>query len=241
MNQELKVIADSRDAQRPVIAYHVIFCAYGFWLPNDPRGSNSDFVGSPAIFQFGPATKTDSRRSVARKPHDIQARLAAKRALKYPPVVFDGRQAQVVARAFARIVAKCGHIVYACAILPQHVHLVIARHSYRIEQVVRLLKAGASTELAASNLHPLASFAPPGETPPTPWGADCRKVFLFTDEEIVGRIHYVEMNPVKEGKRKQNWSFVTPFTGTCGTAVSPVFAAKQIAVLRTAANQEARK
>jgi len=29
-----------------VRAYHVIFGMYGFWLPNDERGSWSDFVGS---------------------------------------------------------------------------------------------------------------------------------------------------------------------------------------------------
>jgi len=23
----------------PIIAYHIVFGAYGFWLPNDPRGS----------------------------------------------------------------------------------------------------------------------------------------------------------------------------------------------------------
>jgi len=36
-------------------AYHAIFTAYGFWLPNDPRGSWSDFVGSWELFRFGPA------------------------------------------------------------------------------------------------------------------------------------------------------------------------------------------
>jgi len=29
-----------------VRGYHVIFGMYGFWLPNDPRGSWSDYVGS---------------------------------------------------------------------------------------------------------------------------------------------------------------------------------------------------
>jgi len=38
-------------------AFHVIMTAYGFWLPNDPRGSWSEFVGSWEIFQHGPATK----------------------------------------------------------------------------------------------------------------------------------------------------------------------------------------
>ncbi len=33
-----------------IVAYHSIFCAYGFWLPNDPRGSWSDFVGAWELF-----------------------------------------------------------------------------------------------------------------------------------------------------------------------------------------------
>jgi hypothetical protein len=40
--------------------YHVIFGAYGFWLPNDPRGSWSEFVGSWELFRFGAATTTDT-------------------------------------------------------------------------------------------------------------------------------------------------------------------------------------
>ena len=73
-----------------ILAYHVIFGAYGFWLPNDPRGSWSDFVGSWELYRYGPATKTESPYSVARHEHDIQQRLAAKQALKRPPVEFTG-------------------------------------------------------------------------------------------------------------------------------------------------------
>ena len=36
-----------------VIAYHLIWTAYGWWLPNDPRGSNSKFVQSDVIFDLG--------------------------------------------------------------------------------------------------------------------------------------------------------------------------------------------
>ncbi|HEY5314071.1 MAG TPA: hypothetical protein VIK18_16185 [Pirellulales bacterium] len=53
------------------IAYHIIFCAYGFWLPNDPRGSWSTFVGSKLLYRkFGPATKVTTRESLAHQPHD---------------------------------------------------------------------------------------------------------------------------------------------------------------------------
>ena len=43
-----------------VLGYHLIMGTYGIWLPNDPRGSWSDFVGSRELFYFGPATKTDT-------------------------------------------------------------------------------------------------------------------------------------------------------------------------------------
>ena len=64
-----------------VLAYHSIFCARGFWLPNDPRGSGSDYVRCYELYAFGPATKTTERHSVAHRHHDRQKRLAAKQAL----------------------------------------------------------------------------------------------------------------------------------------------------------------
>lgn len=98
-----------------VLAYHVVLSFYGFWLPNDPRGSNSGFVRSWRLLPFGKATKVTTRRSVANVPHDRAPRLAAKKALKYQPVVLNGLQARAVARGFARATAKSGYVVYARA------------------------------------------------------------------------------------------------------------------------------
>lgn len=53
-----------------IVGYHVIWGTYGFWLPNDPRGSWSGFVGSWELFRYGPATKTVERRSLAYRAHD---------------------------------------------------------------------------------------------------------------------------------------------------------------------------
>ena len=61
----------------PVIAIHVIITTYGFWLPNDPRGSWSDFVGAWELLKFGRATKVTTRRSLAKVAHDREKRLAA--------------------------------------------------------------------------------------------------------------------------------------------------------------------
>src|SRR6476469_6976865 len=113
----------------PVLAYHLIITAYGFWLPNDPRGSWSDFVRAWELFAFGgPATRTRERRSLARDPHDVAKRLEAKRHLARPAVEFAGIQARAIARGFASFVERSHIVIHACSILPKHVHLVVASH-----------------------------------------------------------------------------------------------------------------
>jgi REP element-mobilizing transposase RayT len=199
-------------AKRGVLAYHVIFGAYGFWLPNDPRGSWSDFVASWELFRAGgPATKTDTRRSVAHVPHDARARQRVKKALKYPPVVFTGRQALSIGQGFKRMVEKSGYRIHACSILPEHVHLVLGRHTYRVEQMVRLLKAEASIKLAEDGIHPFVRWRQSDGSLPMPWARGRWKVFLDCVENVARAILYVEENPMKEGKPRQHWSFVRPF------------------------------
>jgi REP element-mobilizing transposase RayT len=206
---------DAMNTGRPVPAYHVIWGAYGFWLPNDPRGSWSDFVRSWELFlAAGPATKVNTRRSVAHTAHDRAARLDAKGALHYPPVIFDGHQALSISHAFARMVDKSSYRVYACSILPEHVHMVLGRHRYKVETMVRLLKAEATTELMKDGRHPLAAYPLEDGTLPSPWAHRRWKVYLCSDEEILRAIAYVENNPVKEGKRPQRWPFVIPFIPT---------------------------
>jgi REP element-mobilizing transposase RayT len=194
-----------------VLGYHVIFTAYGFWLPNDPRGSWSDFVGSWELLRFGRATKTTTRKSVARQRHDSATRLAAKKALKYPAVQFTGPQARAIGIAFGKFVRRSEITVWACSILPEHVHMVIGRHDYEVEQIVNLLKGAATSQLIDDKLHPLARFGLSDSRPPKCWAKGQWKVFLDNEERIRGSIRYVEENPIKEGKPLQHWSFVTPF------------------------------
>lgn len=192
-----------------VLAYHVIITAYGFWLPNDERGSWSDFVRRWELLKYGPATKVKTRRSVAGKPFDPALRAAANRALMYRPVIFDGHQAVSIAKGFADGVKRSGFVIYACSILPDHVHLVIGRHSYKIEQVANRLKGSATRFLTECGLHPMRDQATEEEKLPSPWAEGIWKVYLNTPEDIRRAIAYVEGNPEKEGKRRQVWLFVT--------------------------------
>jgi REP element-mobilizing transposase RayT len=195
-----------------VLAYHLILTTYGFWLPNDPRGSWSDFVRSWELQRFGPATKTSERRSLARDAHDWRLRMAAKEALAHDPVQFTGIQARAVARGFADYVERSGVIVHACSILPMHVHLVVARHTCKIAQVANLMKGAATRQLTLEGIHPFANEAYKDGALPTPWARKWWKCYLSDAEGILRAIEYVENNPLKEGRKPQRWSMVTPFS-----------------------------
>ena len=131
-----------------ILGYHVIFTAYGFWLPNDPRGSWSKFVAAWHLFRYGPATKTNTRRSVAAKEHDRALRLQAKSALKYPPVELNGLQAQAVAMGIRELVELGKITVWACAILPDHVHLVLKRESWSAETILNRIQGKCDPQAA---------------------------------------------------------------------------------------------
>ncbi|MFQ5731258.1 MAG: transposase [Planctomycetaceae bacterium] len=198
-----------------VIASHVIFSAYGFWLPNDPRGSWSDFVGAWELFRFGgAATKVDTRRSLAGDPHDRKTRIETKWRLKYPAVTFTGIQARAIGNGFRQFSEKNGLRIWACAILPDHAHLVIARHKTKVEQLVTLLKGAATRALVDEGVHPFAGFPKKNGCLPKCWARGEWKVFLDDAEDVARAISYVEDNPVKEGLPAQRWSFVTEFDST---------------------------
>ena len=198
--------------------FHVIFSTYGFWLPNDPRGSWSTVVRRWEIARFGPATKVDTRSSVATADHDHELRRAAKLALQYPEVKLTGRQAHAVGAGFGAAVDEAGYVVYACTILPQHVHLVLGPHTRDIRRIVGHFKARATQRLSHEQLHPLAEFTQADGTVPSPWAQGGWNVFLFSEEHLLKAIDYVERNPTKEEKPRQRWSFVTPYQGGASPA-----------------------
>jgi REP element-mobilizing transposase RayT len=195
-----------------ILATHVIVSCYGFWLPNEERGSWSDFVRSWQLYQkFGPATEVSTHRSVARKRYDRQRRAESQASLKYEPVVFNGLQARAVARGFALQVDKSGYVVYACSILENHAHLVIKPHRYDVVQVANLLKGAATRELEREGLHPFRDDRRPDGTLPSPWGSKCWRVYLDSESDVRRAVKQVEDNPQREGKRKQTWNSVEPF------------------------------
>jgi REP element-mobilizing transposase RayT len=192
-----------------IVGYHIIFGMYGFWLPNDPRGSWSEFVGAWELFRYGPATTTTERRSVAYRPHDRARRLAAKEALQRPAVVLNGLQARAVGMGFGSYFARAKFPVWACAILPDHVHLVVGRPEMDVEQLLIQLKGAATESLKKQGLHPFAAMKDKQGRTPKCFARGEWKVYL-DPPDVPRAVRYVEDNPLKEGKARQRWSFVVP-------------------------------
>jgi REP element-mobilizing transposase RayT len=194
-----------------LLCAHIIMTVYGFWLPNDPRGSWSDFVGAWELQRFGPATKVNTRRSVAHAPHDKAARRAARRAMKYDPVYFNGIQARAVARGFTKAIEEGSYPIHACSILPDHIHLVVGVHDRSFERIVGHLKGRASQQLRLEEIHPFRDYERADGSVPSVWAEGMWKVFCFDLEHVRNAIRYVRNNPLKEDKAEQHWSFVMPF------------------------------
>ena len=187
-----------------MLASHLTFGAYGFWLPNDPRGSWSDYVRQRKLLEFGKASKVETKDSVAHLPHDVALRYNTKKALQFPPVAFDGIQARAVGNGFAIAVKESAYLVFACAILPTHVHLVVAVHTNPPRRIIGHFKARATQSLNREGIHPLENQA-------SPWSVKGWAVFLDTDDEVFRAIEYVNKNPIKEGLPPQRWKFVVPY------------------------------
>jgi len=150
------------------------------------------------------------RRSYARDPHDRAKRLATKEQLQRPPVRFTGVQARAVGRGFAEDVKKSELRVWACAVMPDHVHLVVGKFRMTMEKLTIQLKQAATTRLVAEGVHPFQHLKPPDGPPPKCFAEGEWKGYLGPDD-VERCVRYVEMNPIKEGLPTQvgKWSFVT--------------------------------
>jgi len=73
------------------------------------------------------------------------------------------------------------------------------------------LKARAGQELRAEALHPFLKEVRPDGSLPSIWAEGLWKVYCYDPKHAEAAIGYVERNPVREGKRRQSWWFVTPF------------------------------
>jgi REP element-mobilizing transposase RayT len=83
-------------------------------------------------------------------------------------------------------------MIHACAIMPDHVHLVVARHQLNGDDLLACIKRAATRGLNDEGLHPMREYPRANGRLPSPWGARGWKVMLFASGEVQSRIRYVE-------------------------------------------------
>lgn len=160
---------------RPVLAYHIIFGAYGFWLPNDPRGSLSRYVFASRLAAFGPPQRL--RLDTTITPADTAQLRVMQAELELPPIRFSPAQIAAIAEGFGQIIGRLGLVFYAAALMPDYVHIVAARQEIYAEGIVGHLKRAASRQLSKAALHPFAGRARRDQRLPSPWGEHGWKIF----------------------------------------------------------------
>jgi REP element-mobilizing transposase RayT len=187
-----------------VIAYHLVWTAYGRWLPNDPRGSGSRTIRSEFLTELGEVhfgRKTiQPCGKVVREFYENAAEY-----LKHPLLTFDEPDRLLIAEGFADVIERQQYTCYACAIMPDHVHIVIRKHKDTAEEMTEHL-------MEASRAH-LIKAGRRAVTHPTWIAGNGWRVFLDHPVEIRRTIRYVEQNPIKIGLPAQTWPFVKVYDG----------------------------
>ncbi len=181
-----------------VIAHHLIWTAYGWWLPNDPRGSMSHVIRSDVIGALGELHH--GRKKVQPTSREIREfyREADKR-LRHELMTMNETQRDEVAAALGDVVAEQRYTVYACAVMSDHVHMVIRKHKHPAEDMIAHFQEASRSRLRAERHRPMDHPV---------WGGCGYKVFLDHPEDVHRTIKYVEDNPIKGRLPKQQWAFV---------------------------------
>ena len=186
-----------------VLGYHLIFTAYGWWLPNDPRGSLSKTIHSDVIAELGELHY--GRKRVQPASSTIrQFYNEATSALRHPLLAFDEDDREQLALSFAETVRRWNYTCYALAIMKDHIHGCLRKHRHTAEQMLENLQRDSQSHLISTGRrfesHPV-------------WGGPGWKVFLESPDDFRRTIQYIEDNPIKAHWPAQQFPFVTPYDG----------------------------
>ncbi|NOZ39088.1 MAG: hypothetical protein GXP24_02535 [Planctomycetes bacterium] len=188
--------------QKPlVIAYHLVWTAYGWWLPNDPRGSESKIVRNPPLAKIGNLHYGRKMHQPARR--EVRAFYdRAKPLLRHALLKFTPDEVATAASGLAHAITKHNYTCYACAIMPDHVHLVIRKHKHTAEEMIENLQTLSRERLVAEG------FRDPGHPI---WTVGGWKGFLDRPSAVRRVVAYVEKNPSEIGRPLQCWPLVTEY------------------------------
>jgi REP-associated tyrosine transposase len=186
-----------------ILAYHIMWTAYGWWLPNDPRGSTSRTIRNDLVAELGEVHF--GRKQVQPAGKDIRAFYGqAAATLKHELLQFAPDQFPLVARALGETIRDHKYTCYGCAVMPDHVHVLIRRHRDQAEDMLANLQSESCSRVSAFGLRAGGHPA---------WTRGGWKVFLDHPDDIRRTIRYIEDNPLKMGLGGQDWDFVEGYDG----------------------------
>jgi REP element-mobilizing transposase RayT len=191
-------------AHRPaILSHHLIWTLYGHWLAKDLHGSGSGDVRDPKFEVLGAGHH--GRKPDRLQPSRGELKQFFKKAeplLNFAQFWMDEAKRQAVASTIGEIVRTKPYTVWACAILSNHMHMVVRRHRDDAATIWRAIADVTRLRLR---------FFPVVEDNHPVWAARSYKVFLHTPHEIRTRIAYVQRNPAKENLPPQKFDFVKPY------------------------------
>jgi REP element-mobilizing transposase RayT len=195
------LLAVSRWPHPMVAAYQLIWTVYGSWLPNDPRGSSSHTIRSDVIAALGELHQ--GRKKVQPASADLRRFCeTARSVLKHELRILSPSEIDLIAESFSQAIQLHRYTCYACAIMPDHVHILIRKHRDIAENMIRNLQDASALRLVASGCrradHPV-------------WGGPGWKEFLETQDDIRRTVRYIEGNPAKAHRPPQTWPFVRAY------------------------------
>ena len=187
-----------------VAGYHLLWTVYGYWLPNDPRGSTSREIRVEPIKPLGDIHF--GRKKVQPSSGEIKAfKAVAQDSLKHPLLTLDDDDVTQIGKVIGQVIGAKKYVCHAGAVMPDHIHLLIRRHRDRAEDMIQHFQEWTRSALIDSGkrapTHPVWTKGPG-------W-----KGFLNTTRDIERTIKYIRQNPEKIGRVEQNWDFVTAYDG----------------------------
>jgi len=186
-----------------VIATHIILIGYGHWLPNDPRGSYSKNVFIPHIAELGPLHQ--GRNPVQPSAPELREfHQQAKTALTFPVHWFSLEERAVIRDTFAEFHKEHRITSYACAILPNHIHILVRRHFLSGQKIHNLLKACAGEALKRGGFLPVAHPV---------FNAGQATHFKDTPSLTYECARYIADNFAKHNLPEERYEFVSEYNG----------------------------
>jgi len=192
-----------------IYGFHLTWTTYGQWFPNDPRGSWSDETWKPQLARLRPLH--DSRGVLGpRATTRSQLRTfldSARTKLQYETVWLTAREIDAVGAVFGEIVTSSGWVAAACAILSNHVHLLVMRNQTPFERMVNRLKGRSAQRVRELRGIQVANDR---RSRVPIWTQGYWVRFIPDVMQMDSVIDYVRRNGFRKDRGFQEWGFVKP-------------------------------